>query len=140
MQKIVSSDRSNGDRYGNSVSISNEYVVCGALFEDEDAMGLNTITASGSAYVYELDTGLGIDESDFGNSLKLYPNPTKGMLYINGDTNKIQSIEIFSITGQYVMKVKDNFREIDITKLSPALYFVKLITEESTGTIKIIKE
>ena len=72
--------------------------------------------------------------------LSVYPNPTKGILYINGDTNKLKNLKIFTITGQHVMSVKNNFKEIDITKLSPALYFVKFITAESTGTIKIIRE
>lgn len=82
-----------------------------------------------SAKDFELLTGL-----------SLYPNPTKGMLYINGDTNKLINVEIYSITGQQVKTIKDNFKSIDISNLDSALYFVKFYTEEATATFKIIKE
>ena len=85
--------------------------------------------------------GATLSDKDFKllTGLTIYPNPTSGILYINGDISKLKYVNIYSITGQHVMKIKDNFREIDITKLSPALYFLKLITEQGTGTIKIIK-
>jgi len=70
----------------------------------------------------------------------LYPNPTKGMLYINGDVNKLKSVEIYSITGQYVMQVTNNFRAIDISDLDSALYFVILNTLESSKVFKIVRE
>ncbi len=71
----------------------------------------------------------------------LYPNPTNGMLYIKGDVNKLKSVEVYSITGQKVMEVnKEKFREIDISPLKSAFYFVILNTEIATKVIKVIKE
>jgi hypothetical protein len=46
------------DRFGQSVSISGEYIVCGAPLEDEDDEGMNTPSAAGSAYVFK-DTSAG---------------------------------------------------------------------------------
>ncbi len=87
-------------------------------------------------------SGATLSNEDFKllTGLSLYPNPTSGILYINGDISKLKDVNIYSITGQHVMEVKDNFREIDISKLDSALYFVKLNTEKGTGTIKIIKQ
>jgi Secretion system C-terminal sorting domain len=86
--------------------------------------------------------GATLSDKDFVllTGISLYPNPTKGMLYIDGDVSKIRSLDIFSITGQHVMSVKDNFNAIDISNLDSALYFVKLNTTEATGTFKIIRE
>ena len=53
LQKIVASDRAASDYFGNSVAISGDYIVVGAYFEDQDASGYNTISAAGSAYVFE---------------------------------------------------------------------------------------
>ncbi|MFC2101284.1 FG-GAP repeat protein, partial [Bacteroidota bacterium] len=53
VQKIVASDRAMNDYFGCSVSISGNYAVTGALEEDEDATGGNTLSRSGSAYIYE---------------------------------------------------------------------------------------
>ncbi len=53
VQKIVASDRFAGDKLGYSVSISGDYALVGAYFEDEDIAGDNTITDAGSVYVFE---------------------------------------------------------------------------------------
>jgi len=55
VQKIVASDRAANDYFGWSVSISGDYLVVGAYQEDEDELGANTMTSSGSAYVFERD-------------------------------------------------------------------------------------
>ncbi len=53
VQKIVASDRGNDDRFGYSVSISGDYAIVGAFFEDEDESGGNTLAGSGSAYIFK---------------------------------------------------------------------------------------
>ena len=55
-QKIVASDRGAGDQFGISVSISGNYFIVGALLEDEDTSGGNTLSTSGSAYLFKRDT------------------------------------------------------------------------------------
>lgn len=53
-QKIVASDRQKSDRFGTSVSISGDYVVVGAPYEDNDETDINSNT--GAAYIFEKDT------------------------------------------------------------------------------------
>ena len=53
MQKIVASDRSSVDNFGYSVAISGDYVIVGAYQEDNDAVGANTMSNSGSAYIFK---------------------------------------------------------------------------------------
>jgi len=53
VQKIVASDRAANDNFGMAVSISGNYLVVGVFQEDEDENGLNTMYASGSAYIFE---------------------------------------------------------------------------------------
>ncbi len=55
VQKIVASDRAASDCFGNSVSISGNYAIIGAFYEDEDATGGNTMPVAGSAYIFERD-------------------------------------------------------------------------------------
>ena len=57
-QKLTASDRAAGDWFGYSVSISGDYAIVGASYEDEDASGANYQNAAGSAYIFERD-GLG---------------------------------------------------------------------------------
>lgn len=79
------------------------------------------------------------NENKLSLGFSVYPNPTTGNIYINGDTTKLRSLEIYSITGQRVMEVKENFKEINLNKLSSAIYFVKLNTVEGAETFRIVK-
>ncbi len=51
-QKIVASDRAADDYFGASVSISGNYAIIGAYQEDENASGTNSLSSSGSAYIF----------------------------------------------------------------------------------------
>ena len=51
--KLVASDRNNNDQFGFAVGVSGDTIVVGARYEDEDAGGENTLTSSGSAYVFK---------------------------------------------------------------------------------------
>ncbi len=53
VQKIVNSDRATVDRLGYSVSISGDYIVAGAPYEDHNPIGLDSLRGSGSAYIFE---------------------------------------------------------------------------------------
>ena len=53
VQKTVASDRGASDRFGNSVAISGDYAIVGALEEDHDTTGGNTLSNAGSAYIFK---------------------------------------------------------------------------------------
>jgi hypothetical protein len=55
-QKIVASDRETDDRYGGAVSINGNYAFVGVWYEDENAVGVDSLPDAGSAYVYALCT------------------------------------------------------------------------------------
>ncbi|MCW3786410.1 T9SS type A sorting domain-containing protein [Plebeiibacterium sediminum] len=55
-QKIVADDRSSEDLFGSSVAIFQDYAIVGAEYEDEDISGSNTLSNSGSAYYYHLNS------------------------------------------------------------------------------------
>ncbi|MEM6398484.1 MAG: HYR domain-containing protein, partial [Bacteroidota bacterium] len=53
--KIVSSDRAQGDNFGFSVGISGDLIVVGAYLEDQNENGQIFRTSAGSAYLFERD-------------------------------------------------------------------------------------
>ena len=57
MQKIVASDRGDGDYFGNSVAISGDYVIVSAYQEDHDTTGGNPLSDAGSAYIFKNNAG-----------------------------------------------------------------------------------
>ncbi len=55
LQKIVSSDRDEDDRFGYDVAIDGDTMIVGARSDNEDENGENPLTASGSVYIYTKD-------------------------------------------------------------------------------------
>ena len=51
--KIVALDRGNGDMFGYSVAISEDYTIAGAYLESENTTGDNTLSSAGSAYIFK---------------------------------------------------------------------------------------
>jgi len=56
VQKIVASDRANGDEFGYSVSISGNYVLVGAPRGNLDEGGIDSVSNAGCAYIFERDS------------------------------------------------------------------------------------
>ncbi len=54
-QKIVPSDRDDGDRFGYSVGITSNYLIVGADLDEDDESGTDALSDAGSAYLFELD-------------------------------------------------------------------------------------
>ena len=52
-QKLITSDRAEDDQFGNNVSLSGDYLIIGAPFEDQDTMNMNTKPDAGAAYVFK---------------------------------------------------------------------------------------
>ncbi|MEC4048266.1 T9SS type A sorting domain-containing protein [Flavobacterium sp. SUN046] len=77
-------------------------------------------------------------------SIKLYPNPSKGLLYIDlGNSNlinEVQNISIFSAKGELVYKTNGFQSNITIQNLATGTYFVKIQFVNTTLTKKLLVE
>ena len=131
MQKIVPSDRSPEDRFGYSVSISDSYAVIGAYYEDEDSLGLNTMSNAGSVYIFhrnesdsweEMQKIVSSDrqESDhFGDAVSIsYPYLIVGAPSENEDENGENTLE--SPGSAYIFELEEN-RWIEVQKITAAV-------------------
>ena len=73
------------------------------------------------------------------NGIKVYPNPARDFVNIASD-KKISSIEIFSLTGQLIKTVEKDSKQVDISELKRGIYLLRLKSEGSDQSFKIIKE
>ncbi len=73
------------------------------------------------------------------NHVKVYPNPTTGLLNIYADQNYF--VEIIDITGRVINQAQmfNKFGSIDITNQKDGVYFVKLTNNKRTYTYKVVK-
>jgi hypothetical protein len=91
-----------------------------------------------SNYISEIT--LSNQEVKLDSNVVLYPNPTTGSLNIKGNLSEIRALEIYSITGNKLMELKNRFDKINLSHLQSGLYFVNIKSEKTFKTFKIIKE
>lgn len=76
------------------------------------------------------------------NEMEVYPNPTKGLLYIENLTDKaIREIQILDLTGTKAdLNITLNNGQLDLSKLKKGLYFLQIRMDEGILTRKIVIE
>lgn len=84
-----------------------------------------------------VDIVTGIDKPQ-NESLSIYPNPTTGLLNIT-TSEKVQAITVYDLSGKQ-QKNLQNLSVIDLSELQPGIYFVKVKTDRSVITKKILKQ
>jgi len=85
------------------------------------------------------DVSLGTEDFDEA-SFSAYPNPVKDILHLTYK-NQIDEIIVFNMLGQEVAakQIKNNEANIDMSSLLKGNYFVKVISEQQSKIVKIVK-
>jgi len=81
---------------------------------------------------------LGIENIDLDNLVKIFPNPANEYLTIKSSTVPILEVSIYSIQGKEILVKTTNFDNIDVSDLDSGVYVIKLKTDASILTKKII--
>ncbi|MEP6931386.1 MAG: T9SS type A sorting domain-containing protein [Flavobacterium sp.] len=86
-----------------------------------------------------------ITETESQNDRSIFINSTNDYLRIGTSHQGNGEIEVFTITGQSVLKksvnfVKGNQSEIEISKLPKGLYIVRLNDSEGSYSKKVLKQ
>ncbi len=132
-------DPSSGNLYGTLYTASGS-----GLYSIDKATGAATLIGSQKTDEYTLCAIKAITVSVSENTiegLQVYPNPTNGMIQVNAKEN-ISEISITNIAGQEVMKVENNAlnTQLDLSSLPAGHYILKITTNKTVGTYKIIKK
>ncbi len=124
----------------NSNSSNQNFVI-----DQEGAYSLEVVLPTGCSEIFYFETQenptlciiLSNDDFSFeNNSLKLYPNPTSGILNIN---TAIDLVSVYDITGALLMQ-KANTNNIDIGTLAIGVYFVITEINGVSTYNRVIKE
>ncbi len=89
-----------------------------------------------------LSNALSVDDRIY-DDINLYPSPTKGLVYFNIPSNKIElKVIIYNVLGKQikVFLISKNNSEMDISSVPKGLYLAVLEFNNSSKTIKLIKE
>ncbi|OAB81549.1 hypothetical protein ULVI_01645 [Cochleicola gelatinilyticus] len=84
------------------------------------------------------DRTLAVEENVL-ETISIYPNPTKNILYVVSPHLEITHIEVVDIRGRIIIKDNSGSNQIDLSSLDSAVYFIKITTENGTLTKRVIK-
>jgi hypothetical protein len=71
--------------------------------------------------------------------ISLYPNPTKKDLIVESEI-EVKDYELFDLSGSKILNGALENKEVDISGLRDGVYFLRLFYNESSVTVKIIKQ
>lgn len=72
-------------------------------------------------------TSLSINEIEFNQNVKFYPNPTSNSVFLELENEIIKEIYIFDLSGKLVITLKNVNNQIDLSNLQTGTYFIKTI-------------
>ncbi|MCE4065478.1 T9SS type A sorting domain-containing protein [Chryseobacterium gleum] len=108
------------------------------------AFAKNYMVAVGGTGFYVVDfvtTNLSTNDSTIRteNMMKVYPNPTSSILFFEGK-DQVKNIIVFDISGKIFKNIENSkSNTIDISDLAKGIYFIKIISENTTYVKKVIK-
>ncbi|MEO7976688.1 T9SS type A sorting domain-containing protein [Flavobacterium sp.] len=105
--------------------------------------GNNVISKGDTANLFYIKTAyatLGLGDNIEASKLSLYPNPVSDQLYISSESQKIENVMIYSLSGTIVKNVSRVVESIDMSNLATGNYLVRVTTGEGIITKKIIKK
>lgn len=126
-------------------SANHEYLANGTytvtLFIQDPASGENS---SKTQEITITGIGLAIDQIDFVNGIKVFPNPVNDELNINFELNSVQNVAINlqSTDGKIVNSITSNTANVmetmNTSKLSTGLYILSVTTEAGKFTTNVV--
>lgn len=75
-------------------------------------------------------------DQNIAGKISITPNPTNGIININGQN--INNVSIYDNIGKLLISTKNS--SIDLSKYPSGMYFVKIATNENTSTYKVVKQ
>lgn len=77
--------------------------------------------------------------SEFIEDLSIYPNPvSNGKIYITTKYNLSKDIEIFDVLGKKIYSTSIFGKELNVSKLSPGIYILKIKENNISATRKLV--
>jgi hypothetical protein len=91
------------------------------------------------AEILEMAT-LKINELSLENSILVYPNPTTGIVTVDLNSNAIQALRVFEVTGKLITSIKET-NTVNLSDYVSGFYYLVIEKKEGTfSTVKLIKE
>ena len=122
----------------NKLSYTVGEVAVGAMTDEEGTYQL------GNGYYPSLNLStLNIETPEMQLQVKVFPNPTKEVIYITHPTEQFFEVKITDVSGKQILQTAHQKQQhLSVKTLTAGTYFITVTTKESkqTNTYKIIKQ
>ena len=85
-----------------------------------------------------------LSSNDFSlnSKVKIFPNPSSSILFIENIQKQIQKIEFLDLQGRLIITINENKDkyQIDISNLLSTTYLIRLSTETGIETVRLVKK
>ena len=114
------------------------YVTAYALNQPKENLVYGTYKGSNDrmGWMREETTAIGETANDF--SVRVYPNPSHGMLYVEGAA--LVGVEVYNVLGQRVLELHGDIEKINVENLENGIYFVRLRGVSGERNMKLVIE
>lgn len=131
-----------GDDITFTFKANDNYVISSVLVDNvaQPADTFYTFTSVNANHTIQIDFAVGIDDFSDQNSVKIYPNPTNGIIRIDMD-QEFHNLQIADITGKVLFSqpINGKVQTLDITSYPAGLYFITLTSKEGKVTRKVAR-
>lgn len=122
----------------NNLSYSVGEVAIGAMTDEDGTYQL------GNGYYPSLNLStLNTESPELQLQVKVFPNPTKEVIYITHPTEQFFEVRISDVSGKQILQTAHQIQQpLNVQTLTTGTYFITVTTKESkqTNTYKIIKQ
>ncbi|PTM11815.1 MAG: hypothetical protein DA407_00655 [Bacteroidetes bacterium] len=130
------SQNSNSEFFGLANSTVVDYVKVTWLSGVEDI--LYNVSVNQKLHIVESST-LSVFTNELENNLKVYPNPSNGIINVDSDFNNF-TIEVFNLLGMKVYSKQNlkSYTKLDLRSLESGVYLLKAIVDSKSTLKKIV--
>ena len=105
----------------------------------------NPVCGKPSMSSFSGNCALGVEEDKLKTGISVYPNPTKGNLFIKNDRNiNLEKVVIFDVSGRFIAQqdISNTYglKTIHLNSISKGIYFVNIYSDLTFITKKITLE
>jgi len=100
---------------------------------------VNSDNSQAGNWTIASNISVGISNNQIENPVKIYPNPAKSKITIEGFQNQFYSFEIFDLSGRKMMaktEINTNRFTVDVGQLLPGIYIKKLVSTNGESIIQ----
>lgn len=102
-----------------------------------DDRAIFTLGSGSYSFTTNISTDISAVETE--NGIRVYPNPTDGVLHIESD-EPVTSLTLNDMAGHLVSKAEGKCETLDLSSVNTGMYLLTVNTQNSQKTSKIIKK